>query len=298
MEANARSMSVIGRRKKEFNTEDAEEAQRAQRRESKDFFLVPEVSEGTYVGDDEGDAELVVGADLAELDAAVFEGEAAAFTVVADLHELILQGAIGDVVADPGNDVETATRFAAVAGKHANLIGKRLQDGIRLQAKMGNGGKKFAIGLDLQQCADDGDLAELRVVFEQLLGIKEAAGSDLEVAYDGRRVARSESESEWGDGIERLENVALAVENGAAEGGIKIMLLDQLPGKELLRLVIAGFHPEALCDAIFDFIGIGAGGVGVKADESRKIVDAGDVAIRNVGLDGMFVAPSRVRFVG
>ncbi len=118
-----------------------------------------EVSEGANVGDDEGDAELVIGADLAEFDAAVFEGEATAFAVVTDLHELILQGAIGDVVADAGDDVETATRFAAVAGEHANLIGKRLQDGIGLQAKMGNGGKKFAIGLDLEQCADDGDLA-------------------------------------------------------------------------------------------------------------------------------------------
>src|SRR5258705_49338 len=96
---------------------------------------------------------------LAEFDAAIFEGEAAAFAVVTDLHKLILQGAIGDVVADAGDYVETATRFAAVAGEHANLIGKRLQDGIGLQAKMGNGGKEFAIGLDLQQCADDGDLA-------------------------------------------------------------------------------------------------------------------------------------------
>src|SRR6266849_7268597 len=101
MEANARSMSVIGRKQKEFNTEGTEEAQSSQRRESKDFFLVPEVSEGTDVGDDEGDAELVIGSDLAEFDAAVFEGQAAAFAVVADLHKLILQRAVGDVVADP-----------------------------------------------------------------------------------------------------------------------------------------------------------------------------------------------------
>src|SRR6266403_569982 len=131
-----------------------------------------------------------------------------------------------------------------------------------------------------------------------MLGVKEATGSDLEVAYDGRRVARSESESEWGAGIERFENIALTVENGAAEGGIKIMLLDQLPGKELLRLVVAGLHPEALGHAIFDFIGIGAGGVGIKADELGKIVNTGDIAISNLGLDRMFVAPARVRLVG
>ena len=36
--------------------------------------------------------EMIFGADLAEVDAAVFEGEAAAGSVVADLHELVLQG--------------------------------------------------------------------------------------------------------------------------------------------------------------------------------------------------------------
>src|SRR6266403_3979874 len=131
-----------------------------------------------------------------------------------------------------------------------------------------------------------------------MLGVKEATGSDLEVAYDGRRVPRSESESEWGDGIERFENITLTVENGAAEGGIKIMLLDQLPGKKFLRLVVAGLHPEALRDAIFDLIGVGASGVGVETDEPREIVDSGDVTIDNVRLDGVFVAPARVRFVG
>src|SRR5713226_1198929 len=112
-----------------------------------------------------------------------------------------------------------------------------------------------------------------------MLGIEEAAGSDLEVADDGRRVARPESESEWRDGVEVFENVALAVENGAAERWIEVVLLHQTPGEELPRLVIAGLRPQALRDAIFDFVGVGAGGVGVKADELQEIVDAGDIAI-------------------
>src|SRR5260370_24574845 len=131
-----------------------------------------------------------------------------------------------------------------------------------------------------------------------MLGIKEAAGSDLEVADDRGRVARSECKSEWRDGIESVENVALAVENGAAERWIEIVLLHQAPGKELLGLVIAGFHPEALRNAIFDFVGVGACSVGVKADDLQEIVYASDIAIGGVRLDSVLVAPSAVRLAG
>src|ERR1700686_1050231 len=60
----------------------------AQSQKLKDFFLAAEVAEGADVGDGEGDAELIFGADLAEGDAAVFEGETAAVSVVGDLHDL------------------------------------------------------------------------------------------------------------------------------------------------------------------------------------------------------------------
>jgi len=46
------------------------------------------------VGDDEGDAELVFRADRAEVDAPVFQSDAAAATVVIDLRDLVLQDAI------------------------------------------------------------------------------------------------------------------------------------------------------------------------------------------------------------
>ena len=88
----------------------------------KDFFLPAEVSEVADVGDDEGDAKLIVGADLAEFEAAVFEGESAAAAVVADLDELILQGVVGDVVAHTCGDVETLFCIAAVTDQGANLI--------------------------------------------------------------------------------------------------------------------------------------------------------------------------------
>src|ERR1700730_15085352 len=55
----------------------------------KDFFLVAEISEGADIGDDEGDAKLVIGAHQAELNASIFKSDAATFAVIADLHELI-----------------------------------------------------------------------------------------------------------------------------------------------------------------------------------------------------------------
>jgi len=46
-------------------------------------------SEGTDVGDHERDAELILRADLAKVDAAVFEGETAAAAVVTGLDDLV-----------------------------------------------------------------------------------------------------------------------------------------------------------------------------------------------------------------
>ena len=56
----------------------------AGRQELEGFFLAAEVTEGADVGDDEGGGEAVFGADLAEVDAAIFDGEAAAVAVVVD----------------------------------------------------------------------------------------------------------------------------------------------------------------------------------------------------------------------
>ena len=87
-----------------------------------DFFLVTQIPEGTDVGNDEGDAELIVSPDLAEFEAAIFERQAAAAAVVADFHELVLQRVIGEVVAHARRDVESFARFAAVTDQRANLI--------------------------------------------------------------------------------------------------------------------------------------------------------------------------------
>jgi hypothetical protein len=91
-------------------------------RKLKNLFLAAEVAEGADVGDGEGDAELVFRAHLAEDDAAVFEREATAVSVVGDLHDLVLQGAVLKVVAYAASEIKTFAVKAAVADQCANLI--------------------------------------------------------------------------------------------------------------------------------------------------------------------------------
>src|SRR5579863_4214278 len=81
----------------------------------KDFVLAAEISEGADVGDDESGGEPIFGADLAEVDAAVLEGEAATTAIVAHLHELALQSLVGEVIAYAGGEIETLARQISVA---------------------------------------------------------------------------------------------------------------------------------------------------------------------------------------
>src|SRR5262249_50977210 len=91
-------------------------------RRSKNFLLSADVAERTEVGDDEGDAELIFRTDCAEGDAPIFERDAATAAVVIHVPNLVLQDAIGDVIADPRRYVESFAIEAAVTDKRADLI--------------------------------------------------------------------------------------------------------------------------------------------------------------------------------
>ena len=101
----------------------------------------------------------------------------------------------------------------------------------------------------------------LGIVLKNLLQIVEVAGSDFEIADDRRPVAGTESEGERRNRVECLENIALAVDDGATKGGIKIVLLDDAPGDEFLRLAITVLPEEPLCKTLFDFAGVGECGI-------------------------------------
>ena len=176
------------------------------------MFLAAEITEAADVGDDEGGGEAILGAHLAEVDTAVFEGEAAAVAVVADLHELALEGLIGEVVADSGSEIESLARQVAVAEEGADLVGERLRKRhkirrrhggkvglhrIFVEAEVGDGGEKFPVGLYFQKRADSDEALDLSIVLKDLLDVVATSGRDPEIAYDRRPIAGTECESKW-----------------------------------------------------------------------------------------------------
>src|SRR5580704_600653 len=238
----------------------------------KNALLAAEITEGADVGDDECGGKAVFRAHLAQVDAAVLKGQAAAVSVVADLNDLTLQRLVCEIIAHACGEIESFAGQVAVPDEGTDLARKRLLkgyearrerdwkialDGVVVQAEVGNGGEEFAVGLDLQKRADGDEALNLRFILENLLEVVEAAGSDFEIANNGRPVTRPEGECKGRDGVERFENVTLAVHDGSAEGGIEIMLLIDAPGEKFLGLVVASFGKEALGDAVFDFAGIG-----------------------------------------
>src|SRR5580693_5645096 len=73
MEEKARSDSVVGGTVDLERKNLTQRVQKTRRREElEDFFLAAEITEGADVGDDEGGGETIFGADLAEVDAAIF----------------------------------------------------------------------------------------------------------------------------------------------------------------------------------------------------------------------------------
>ena len=57
-----------------------------------------EIPEVANVRDDEREAELILRAHLPEVDATIFDGQAAAAAVVAELNDLVLQSLVLEVV--------------------------------------------------------------------------------------------------------------------------------------------------------------------------------------------------------
>ena len=82
----------------------------------------------------------------------------------------------------------------------------------------------------------------MRIILKDLLHVVPAAGSEFDVADDGRPVAGPKGERERRDGIQRLKDVALSAHDGAAKGRIEIVFLKDAPGEKFLGLAVAFFQ--------------------------------------------------------
>src|SRR5256885_16467106 len=102
-------------------------------------------------------SELILRAHLPEVNAAIFDSQAAAATVVTELNDLVLQCFVLKVVADTSDEIKPLAGFASVADEPANLVGiwlledrkhrRTLQSRIAerrivIQAEIGNSGKE------------------------------------------------------------------------------------------------------------------------------------------------------------
>ena len=106
-------------------------------------------------------AELVFRSYRGQVETPVFDGQAAASAVVTDLHKLVQQRVRQNVVADSGRKLNPFRTRSAIADDSANLVRWRLDDGIALQAKVGDSEEELAVGLHLQKRADGGDLSSV-----------------------------------------------------------------------------------------------------------------------------------------
>src|SRR4029077_20690292 len=119
--------------------------------------------EGADIRDDKGDAKLILRANLPEVNAAVFNGQAAAVAVVTELHDLVLQCFVLEVVTDASDEVEAFARFATVTYQRPDLARGRLQErdesgrpgnrqitrsGIVIQPEERGSDKEFPVRLD------------------------------------------------------------------------------------------------------------------------------------------------------
>src|SRR5207247_9035415 len=115
---------------------------------------------------------------------------------------------------------------------------------------------------------------------------------DLEIADNRRPVAGAKRKSERRDGIERLKDVALTIDDGAAKRRIKVMLLDNAPRNQLLRLPVAVLPKKPLRKAILDFAGVGQRRIGIETHKLREAIHSGYVPISDSGCKGMLVPPT------
>src|SRR5215467_11747620 len=151
-----------------------------------DSFLSPQVAERSDIRDRKRHAKLILRAHLSQRDTPVLQRNSAAVSVVGNLRDLVLQRTVLNVVAHATREVESFAVESPVSHQSANLIRKRLQNRVILNMKVRHSRKEFTVRLYFHQRAFRHNLAQLRIVIDNLLRVILCARGDFQVAYNRR----------------------------------------------------------------------------------------------------------------
>src|SRR5690349_15014305 len=154
------------------------------------FLLAPQIAEGSDVSNDQGHAELVLRAHLPESQPPVLKSQPAAGAIVADLHQLVLQQLLLDVVTEPERGVKAAAVQVSIARQQANLVRERLQNAGIVDGKMRHRKIEILIRTNLEKRAGGREPLAHRVIFQTNLRVIDAARGHPQIAVDGRKMAR------------------------------------------------------------------------------------------------------------
>ena len=253
---------------------------------SEEAVLLAQGSQGADVADGEGDAPVAFVAQ-SDIIAAILHADAAAVGIVSDLGGGILDYALAVVVhgIEPHIDAlavgiaESRPEVVLVGGGRQRDVVVDLvvadQNVVLLPAVVGGKG-----------AVDDGAIA--RVVIGLPLDAEAGDRTGAHQGHDRRRAARSHQKGIGGKIGTGGKDVALAGDEGAAEGFVEVALLHQLPGEDFDH-GIAALGVDPVGERESQVVGIGEEVGFVETDEAVEIAaDAGHVVVGDPRLDDMF----------
>ena len=282
---------------------------------SEEAFCAAEIAGGADVGEGEVEAVAGLIVNGAEVELSVLEGYAAAVPVVAGLDGGVLEergedGGVGggdagdgrgaggavetfEVEAGVGGDGEAGFTGVAVADEVAELVevadgGGDAGDGGGVgggdafcveaaggvKAGVAESGEEVAL-MEVDVDVGGGELAGTGVEVEVPLDVCEGAGADAKTRDERRDVARLGEEGYARELEGGGEDVAAAIDDGAAEVGIEEVFLGEAPGDELFGVAVVGSGGWGAHGAYAGKLGGGGCGGGTGAFGVEAAVEVG-----------------------
>ena len=203
--------------------------------ESEQLLLPPQISERSDVGNVQRHSKLIFRADLAQGQAHIFKGDSATGTVIAHLHELILQNVLFQIVTETNAALQPRRFKSPYPAWARNLIRDRLKDGVVIDGKMRNREIEILRRMNFEQRARRREPPADGIVIETDFGIIYSAGSDEQFAVNRRKMARLIGERKGRNRVQRLKDIARSGNERAVERRVEIILLRDSPTDQFIR---------------------------------------------------------------